>query len=315
MPRDFQDVSLASLELFCLAAELESFTAAAHQAALTPAAVSRAIGRLEDRLQVRLFVRTTRRVRLTEAGRAYHVQCQQALGQLAEAERQLSGHQVEPAGLVRISAPTTFGHHCLLPALPAFRARYPQVRVDVQLSNRNIDFTADGFDLAVRGREQADSGLIARRLLDAELVVVATPDYLGQHGEPATVDDLQRHDCIQFILPSSGQRVPWRLRVGGVERDVATAGGCTCTDDILGVVTLAQAGAGLAQVYRFTVEQALARGALVEVMQAYGGASRPFSLIHPSNRHMPLRVRVLADFLAAWLRDRARGGSRPHVPD
>lgn len=312
MARDFGDTSLGSIELFCLAADLESFTAAAQQAGITPAAVSRAIGRIEERLQVRLFVRTTRRIRLTEAGSAYHLQCRQALTQLAEAERQLTGHQAEPAGVVRISAPTSFGHHRLLPLLPAFRARHPQVAVHVQLSNHNIDFTADGFDLAVRAREQADSGLIARKLMDAELVVVATPGYLRQRGTPKAVDDLQRHDCIQFVLPRTGQPVHWRLRVDGELRDLPTRGGCTCADDIMGVPTLARAGAGLAQTYRFMVEKDLDSGALVEVLQAFGGASRPFSLIYPAHRHMPLRVRVFADFLAASLqvKRRARAASR-----
>jgi DNA-binding transcriptional LysR family regulator len=310
MARDFGDTSLGSIELFCLAADLESFTAAAQQAALTPAAVSRAIGRLEERLQVRLFVRSTRRIRLTDEGRAYHTQCRQALTQLAEAERQLTGHQAEPAGVVRISAPTSFGHHRLLPLLPGFRARHPQVQVDVQLSNRNVDFTAEDFDLAVRGREQADSGLVARKLIDAELVIVATRGYLRQRGTPRTVDDLARHDCIQFVLPRTGQHVPWRLRIDGVERDVHTSGGYSCSEDILGVATLARAGAGLTQVYRFMVEKDLDSGALVEVMGPLGGASRPFSLIYPGNRHMPLRVRALADFLVTALQGKGRARPR-----
>lgn len=299
MNREFGDATLGSIELFCLAADLESFTGAAQQAGLTPAAVSRSIGRLEERLGVRLFVRSTRKVRLTDGGRAYHAQCRQALAQLVDAERQLTGQQTTPAGLVRISAPTTFGHHRLLPLLPAFHALYPKVQVEVQLSNRNIDFTADGFDLAIRAREQADSGLVARKLMDADLVVVGAPHYLARCPAPASPADLQQHDCIQFILPRTGQPVPWRLRMDGVERDVATPGSFTCSEDILGCATLARAGAGLAQTYRFIVENELAQGTLVEVLQSFGGVSRPFSLIYPGSRHMPLRVRVLADFLAS----------------
>src|SRR5690349_20868378 len=134
MSRQLGDVMLRSIELFCLAAQLESFTAAANQAGLTPAAVSRAIGRLEARMHVRLFVRTTRRIRLTEAGRVYYAQCKEALNQLLEAERALTGLQAEPAGVLRISMPTSLGHHCLLPLLPAFRQRYPKVQIDVQVS-------------------------------------------------------------------------------------------------------------------------------------------------------------------------------------
>lgn len=298
MARQLGPVMLGSIELFCLAAELESFTAAANQAGLTPAAVSRAIGRLEERLAVRLFVRSTRKIRLTDGGRAYYAQCKQALGQLAEAERELTGHQAEPAGLLRISAPTTFGHYRLLPLLPAFRKRYPKVQVDVQLSNRNVDFTADGFDLAIRARVQQDSGLVARKLMDGEMVVVATPAYLKRAGRPKTLEDLARHECVQFVLPSTGQKIPWILMRDGAEVDVATEGGITLSDDVLGVATLARSGAGLVQTYRFVVEEDLQRGTLVEVLQKFAGRSRPFSVIYPATRHMPLRVRVFIDFLS-----------------
>ncbi|HLA32644.1 MAG TPA: LysR family transcriptional regulator, partial [Pseudomonas sp.] len=150
MQRQFGGVLLGSIELFCLAAELGSFTAAAQAAGVTPAAVSRSVARLEALLGVRLLARTTRQMSLSEAGRVYFEQCRQALGQLGEAERTLSGQQSEPAGLLRISLPTTYGHYRVLPLLPAFRARYPQVRIEVELSNRNVDFTSEGFDLAIR---------------------------------------------------------------------------------------------------------------------------------------------------------------------
>ncbi len=297
MPREFGEVMLGSIELFCLAAEAESFTGAAQQAGLTPAAVSRSIARLEERLQVRLFVRTTRKIRLTDGGKSYFDQCRQALTRLSEAERELTGTQAEPAGKLRISVPTMLGHCRVLPALPGFRARYPKVQIEVQLSNRNVDFTADGFDLAVRARAQADSGLIARKLMDAELVVVATPGYLQSAGVPEQLEDLASHECIQFVLPSTGQPVPWVFRKDDQDIEVGTTGGLTCFDDLLGVATLARHGAGLLQTYRFIVEDDLRRGDLVEVLQRHGGRSRPFSIIYPASRHMPLRVRVFIDYL------------------
>jgi DNA-binding transcriptional LysR family regulator len=297
MSRHFDDVMLGSIELFCLTAELQSFTAAAASAALTPAAVSRSVARLEARLGVQLFVRTTRRVRLTDGGRTYFEQCSQALGQLIEAEREIAGEQRLPSGIVRISLPTSYGHYRILPLLPAFREEYPAVEIDVQLSNRNVDFTAEGFDLAVRARTPPDSGLIARKLEDADLVVVASPKYLLQHGTPASLDALQQHDCIQFLLPSTGQTTPWLLRRQDRDIELLTKGGLCCSDDILGPVTLARCGAGLLQTYRFIVEQDLQQGTLKEVLHQFGGASRPFSLLYPSNRHMPQRVRVLIDFL------------------
>jgi DNA-binding transcriptional LysR family regulator len=291
------DVMLGSLELFCLAAEHESFTAAASEAGITPAAVSRAIARLEDRLRVRLFVRSTRKVRLTDGGRAYLAQCRQALNQLREAERELTGTQAEPSGLLRVSAPTTFGHFVLLPLLPEFRARHPQVRLEVQVSNRNVDFTADGYDVAIRARTPPDSGLVARQLIDAELVVAAAPAYLRRAGTPATLEDLAFHDCIQFLLPRTGLRVPWEFRVDGKDVQVDTDGAITCTDDVLAVATLARAGAGLVQTHRFILRDDLRSGRLVEVLKQFGGRGRPFSAVYPAGRHMPLRLRAFIDFL------------------
>mgnify|MGYP000851723207 CR=1 FL=1 len=297
MPRQLERVMLSSIDLFCLSADLESFAAAARVAGLTPAAVSRSIARLEERLQVRLFVRTTRQIRLTDGGRAYLAHCKAALNQLQEAERELTGQQSDPSGVVRISVPTTFGQYCLLPLLPAFRAKYPHIQIEVQLSNRNIDFVSDCFDLAVRAREQADSGLIARHLMDGELVVVAAPTYLKKQGTPKTLTDLQEHDCIQFILPSSGQRVPWSFKQDGKDVELATQGNITCLDDILACVTLARAGGGLVQTYRFIVGEDLQQGRLVEVLKKSSGRSRPFSLMYLRDRHMPQRVRVFVDYL------------------
>lgn len=308
MSRHFQDLMLGSVELFCLSAELESFTAAATSAGLTPAAVSRSVSRLEARLGVQLFVRTTRRVRLTDSGRNYYGQCRQALGQLIEAEREITGEQRSPSGTVRISLPTSYGHHRVLPLLPRFRELHPAVELDVQLSNRNIDFAAEGFDLAVRGRAPPDSGLVARKLEDADLVVVAAPQYLRIHGTPNSLEALHQHDCIQFLLPRSGLPVPWLLRQGGRDFELPTQGGMRCSDDILGPVTLARSGAGLLQTYRFIVEQDLRQGSLQEVLSEFSGASRPFSLLYPSNRHMPQRVRVLIDFLVQGL-ERGRLGN------
>lgn len=189
-----------------------------------PAAVSRAIGRLEERLKVRLFVRSTRKIARTEGGSAYFEQCRRALSQLQEAESELTGRQAEPVGLLRISVPTPLGHHRVLPLLPAFHARYPQVQVDVQISNRNIDFIADGFDLALRGREPPDSGLVSRHLMDAQLVVVAEPSYLARAGTPRTLEDLAEHDCIQFVLPSTGMPIPWMFLRDGQELEMVTQG-------------------------------------------------------------------------------------------
>ncbi|ALI09935.1 MULTISPECIES: LysR family transcriptional regulator [Pseudomonas] len=300
MKRHFEDLQLGSIELFCLAAEAGSFTAAAQLAGVTPAAVSRSIFRLEERLGSRLFVRTTRSIRLTEAGKTYFEQCRQALTQLVEAQQEMMGAQSVPSGQLRISLPTTYGHHRILPLLPAFRALYPQVSVDLHLSNRNIDFVAEGYDLAIRVRAQPDSSMIARLLEDAKLVVVASPDYLRKAGTPQVLEDLDDHECIQFELPSSGRRISWLFNVEGKEKEVFGEGGYCCSDDVLGGVTLAKHGAGLFQTYKFIVEQELANGQLVEVLAPFSGRSRPFTLLYPHGRYVPQRVRAFVDFLLEY---------------
>lgn len=297
MRRQFDDVLLGSIELFCLAGELGSFTAAAAAAGVTPAAVSRSVGRLEERMGVRLFVRTTRHIRLTDVGRSYLEQCQQALGQLVEAERMAAGQQLRPVGTLRISVPTTYAHYRLLPWLPEFREQHPEVRLDIHVSNRNVEFSEERFDLAIRVRAPVDSSLIVRHLEDAELVVVAAPEYLVRRGTPATLEDLDRHECIQFDLPSSGRPIPWLFNDQGKEVEIASDGGYALSEDVLGGVTLARHGAGLFQTYRFVVEADIREGRLVPVLQAFGGRSRPFSLLYPHKRHVPQRIRSFIEFL------------------
>ncbi|MCC8404627.1 LysR family transcriptional regulator [Paraburkholderia sp. MMS20-SJTN17] len=301
MQRNFDDLLLGSIELFCLAAELGSFTLAANAASVTPAAVSRSVGRLEERLGVRLFVRTTRQIRLTDAGQRYFEQCRQALSQLVDAQREVTGQQTTPAGVLRISMPTPYGHYRVLPLLAAFRERFPRVQVETHLSNRNIDFADEGFDLAIRGRAPEDSSLIARKLEDAELVVVATPSYLKRAGVPESVDDLRSHECIQFELPSSGRNLTWTFADESGEFDVSTNGSYRTSGDALAGITLARSGAGLFQTYRFLVEEDLREGRLVEVLRKYGGRSRPFILLYPHARHLSSRVRVFVDFLLEQL--------------
>jgi DNA-binding transcriptional LysR family regulator len=304
MQRQFEDLLLGSIELFCLAAELESFTVAATAASVTPAAVSRSVARLETRLGVRLFVRTTRQIRLTDAGRRYFEQSRQALGLLSDAEREVTGQQVTPAGLLRISMPTPYGHYRVLPLLSEFRAHYPEVTFETHLSNRNIDFADEGFDLAIRGRAPGDSGLIARKLEDAELVVVASPAYLRKAAKLETPDDLINHDCIQFELPSNGRNIPWLFNRDGERVEMNTHGGYGAAGDVLAGVTLARHGAGVFQTYRFIVEKDLAEGSLRELLTTYSGCSRPFVLLYPHGRHLSSRVRSFVDFLVEKLEER-----------
>lgn len=301
MPRVFDATQLGSIELFCKAAELGSFTAAAVALGITPAAVSRSVGRLESRLGARLFVRTTRQIQLTPDGRLFREQCEQALAQIAEASRAVSGRQSVPKGLLRISVPTTYGHYRIFPLLPRFTAAYPEVELEVSVSNRNVDFVEDGFDLAIRLGLPQDSRLVARTLEDATMGVFASPAYLARRGTPRTLADLKRHDCIQFVLPSTGRTVPWLFTDAGAEVERAVSGPVRIRDDVLGCVNHARAGGGLCQTYHFIVEEAVAAKGLVEVLKRHGGRSRPFSILYPQNRHMSARVRAFVDFLVASL--------------
>ena len=301
MTRHFDDLQLGSIEMFCLAAELSSFTAAANAAGVTPAAVSRSVSRLEARLGIRLFVRSTRHIRLSDEGRAYFEQVRPAIAQLVDAERQVGGQGA--AGRLRISLPTPYAHYRVLPLLPAFRDKYPNVDVHVHISNRNVDFADDGYDLSVRGRAPDDSALIARKLEDAELVVVGAPGSLRRRGTPQSLEDLAAHDCIQFDRPSSGRRIPWTFQVEGEAVDIVTDGAYGTGEDVLGGVTLARAGAGLFQTYRFVVEDDLREGRLAEVLPQHGGSTRPFVLLYPHARHVSRRVRAFVDFLVDKLAD------------
>lgn len=298
MQRYFDDIQMGSIELFCLTVETGNFTAAANAAGVTPAAVSRSIARLEERLQAKLFIRTTRSMRTTDAGQSYYLDCRKALSLLVEAEIKISGERQMPVGVLGISAPTLYAHYRLLPRLSEFCSRYPDLKINLHVSNQNIDFSEDKFDVAIRGSELNDSGMVARRLEDAELIVVGTPSYLQHHPAPVVPADLVNHECIQYALPSTGRKTPWTFIEHGKVINVETTGRFLCQEDFLATLTLVKNGAGLMQVYRFTVEQELKRGELIEILPAYAGTSRPFILIYPYTRYVPLKIRKFIDFLA-----------------
>lgn len=296
--RHFDSVQLASIELFCKAAELGSFTAAAEGLGITPASVSRSIGRLEARLGVRLFARTTRSIKLTCEGELYYQYCQQALEQISEVERMITGDQHSPSGTLRISVGTPYAHYRLLPLLPKFQAKYPQIEIELNISNRVIDFVEEGFDLAIRLGIPKDSRLIARTLEDATLGVFAAPEYLHQYAEPKTVAALDQHQCIQFILPSTGRAMPWIFKDShGNDFNYGFKSRRRVYDDVMGCLTWAKAGGGLFQIYHFIVQPAVERGELVEVLTTLTPRTRRFSILYPQNRHMSAKIRIFVDFL------------------
>lgn len=290
-------VQVSSIELFCKAATLGSFTAAAELLGVTPAAVSRSVMRLEERLGARLFARTTRKIKLTADGRLYFKHCRQALDQIEEVERAITGNQEVPRGNLRISVPTTYGHFRVLPLLPLYLETYPEVSVEIDVSNRNIDFVEEGFDLAIRLGKPTDSRLVARKLEDASVGVFASPKYLQHAGTPTSLEDLTHHHCIQFILPSTGRPMPWIFKDQGIDIEYPFTSRVRCQEDVLACVTLAKHDGGLFQIYHFIVEKNLENAELVEVLHPYSGRTRQFSILYPQNRHLSSKVRSFVAFL------------------
>lgn len=288
---------LADVEAFVVAVDRGSFTAAAAALGTTPSVVSRAIARLEARLGAQLLRRTTRRLGLTDAGRAYLERSRAAFGLIDEAERAVQGEGEHLSGRVRLSAPTTYGHYRLPRALAAFARRHPQVEIDLSIANRNVDLIAEGYDLAIRQGALPDSGLIARKLEDAALCVVASPAYLARAGAPQRVDDLREHPCLSFVMPSTGRFANWALHEDGQDIDWPPSARLTVSDDVLGVVSLAEQGLGLCQTYDFIVADRLRRGTLVEVLTHARGRSRPFSLLYAPHRHLSAASRALIEVL------------------
>ena len=290
---------LADVEAFATAVERGSLTAAATALATTPSAISRAIARLETRLGEQLLRRTTRRLGLTEAGRVYLEQSRAAFALIDDAERRIQGQGGELTGSVRLSVPSTYGHYRLPARLQAFAQRHPQVRIELSIANRNVDLVAEGYDLAIRLGDLPDSGLVARKLEDAPACLVASPDYLQRAGLPHSIDDLARHHCLSFVMPSSGRVFPWLLREDGRDRDWTPAGALRVSDDPLGMVSLAEQGMGICQSYDFIVGERLRAGRLIEVLPQSRGRSRAFSLIYAPHRQLSAAARALIEALSA----------------
>lgn len=287
--------TLPNLLTFCAAFELGSFSKAARQLGVTPQAASRSVVRLEETLGVTLFRRTTRTVTPTDAARAYYRTAKQALDLLQNAETTVARRDGAHVGVVRVSAPTSFGHYRLLPSLAAFRERYPAIELELHVGNRNVDFTREGYDLAIRMGTIREKGLIARKLGDFPLGTYGSPSYLARRASPRTPAQLEDHECIAFIMPSTGRVLPWTFVPE--PRTFTPRATVRCSEDVLALVTLARAGLGLIQIYDFLVEKDIERGLLVEVLRDYRGASRPFSLVYPAAPRRSPAARALIEYL------------------
>ncbi|HDR1955782.1 TPA: LysR family transcriptional regulator [Enterobacter hormaechei] len=290
---------LGDVEVFITVVEHGSFTAAAVVLSTTPSVLSRAVSRLEARLGRQLLQRTTRRVGLTEAGRIYLEQARSAFSLLDDAERDGRGQGGDLTGRVKISVPTTYGHYRLPPLLARFSQQHPRVQVELNITNRNVDLIAEGFDLAIRLGQMPDSGLVARKLEEAALLLVASPAYLHRMGVPQTLDELLQHSCLPFIMPRTGRIAPWVFRYDGRDVDWLPRSTFEISDDVLGVVSLAEQGMGICQSYEFIVRDRIERGQLVEVLPHLRGRSRPFSVIFAPHRRQSAATRAMISLLTA----------------
>ncbi|NML35241.1 LysR family transcriptional regulator [Paraburkholderia antibiotica] len=285
-----------TLEMFCAAARARSFTAASIALGTTPSAISKAVQRLETRLGLKLFQRTTRAIRLTDDGLAYFKVCQQALDNIRETEQVLSGHRM-PRGVLRVSLPDSYGIKRVAPLIPAYTERYlGHVRVEASLNNALADFVEQGFDLAIRLGKVADSRLGSRPLHDTSPLIVASPDYLRRHPALRTPEDLHDHTCVGLWMPDSGKVMPWTFGVDGQDRELSIRAAMTF-DHPFAVSAAVLSGGGLAQLLDFTVEEELRSGRLVEVLAPFRPSSRPVSAVYLRNRYGSAKVRTFVDFL------------------
>lgn len=292
---------MASFDLiasFVAAARVSSFAGAARELGLSASAVAKNVARLEADLRVRLFHRTTRQVRLTQDGEAIFERCHRILEDVEALGTVTSQASEALTGTLRIDVPVTYGKQIVLPVLARLMRRHPGLRVDVRFSDRFADLVKEGLDAAIRIGDMSDSGLVARRFDEQLIVTCASPAYLSRRDTPQTPDDLSRHDCIVFRLPSSGRDRRWGYRQS--KRVVTFSPEAVMRlGDGEAMVQAAVTGLGITQVPAYMAEQALKRGRLVEVLSRYRPDPEPIALVYPSRQHVPARVRAFGDALVA----------------
>lgn len=284
-----------ALRVFAQVVESMSFVKAAERLDLSTTAVSRYVADLEDHLHTRLLQRTTRRISLTETGRAFHERCVQILADLDEAEREAAQEAAEPRGTIRLTTSINFGTHQVTPAIALFLARRPQVKFDVSLSDRIVDIIEEGFDLAIRIGGTGAQNLVARKLGETRLLACAASTYLARHGAPAAPEDLVRHNCLTYEY---ALRDAWTFRdAKGHDRTVRVAGSLNSNNADLNVAAAVQ-GVGITLEPDFIVGSELKNGTLVRVLESFEAPALPIYAVYPSRRFLPAKVRAFVDFLA-----------------
>ena len=286
---------LKQIESFAAVATKGSLTAAAQAEGVAPAVIGRRIDALEERLGVKLLVRTTRRITLTHEGSAFLEDCQRLLADLANAEASVSEGGVKASGHLRITAPAGFGRRHVAPLVPAFLAQHPDVSLSLNLSDRVVDIVNEGFDCAVRVGDLPDSSLVSVRLADNRRLCVAAPAYLQRAGTPAAPAELMRHQCLTLSSDASQTR-GWAFRVDGEAIHLRPGGRLDCSD---GQVLHDWCLRGLGLAWRSTWEVAddLAAGRLQAVLEDFCAPPNGIYAVFPHAKHLPLRVRLWIDFV------------------
>jgi len=287
---------LGGITAFVTTAQQGSFTAAAEKLGLTKSAIGKSVSRLEDRLGLKLFQRSTRRLSLTPDGERFLASCQSAIDILEQAEAELTSHTCQPSGRLRVDLPAAFGRQRILPILLDITRRYPELALTVTFSERFVDLIDEGIDLVVRIGELADSsGLVARRLTTQKLVICASPDYLLRHGEPVGIDELSRHQCVVGFRRN--QPVSWLLKAsdGQISRFIPPPTHEFADGDAMLAATLA--GGGLSQLPLWLVGKYLDEGKLREVLPGHSGGEMPISALWPKSRQLLPKIRYVVDTL------------------
>lgn len=285
------------IDEFVAVAECSQFTAAAERLNVSASHISRQIARLEDRLQTRLLYRSTRRVTLTEAGQTFLQHCQRLQDGREEALRAVGDLASEPKGLLRMTCAVAYGERFIVPLVTQFMGQYPQLRIDIELSNRPLDLVHEGIDLAIRLGRLQDSQLVATRLAPRRMYLCASPSYLARYGRPHSLSELARHNCL---VGSSDQ---WALQQEGKELSQRVQGNWRCNSG-QAVLDAALAGIGLCQLPDYYVLEHLRSGELVSLLEAHQPPNTAVWALYPQQRHLSPKVRKLVDWLREMLAKR-----------
>lgn len=297
---------LLSMEVFVAVVELGSLTAAATRHEMSAAMAAKHIKGLEARLGLRLMNRTTRRQSLTEAGQAYYARCKEILADIRDAEQGAEALRVAPRGNLRITSTVSFGSFALAPAIADYLDRYPDVSVELALSDAVEDLEASRYDLAVRIGEPRDSGLVARAIGRYQMIICAAPAYLARHGTPETPADLARHQCLDFSYWS--RRTGWRLADGeGAQADYPPTSRFVSNNG-QALRQAALAGFGIVLQPELLLAEDVRTGKLTPILQPYWPDARPVSLLYPKDRQALPKLTTFVEFVVA--RFAGKGGRR-----